>query len=120
MADLATVKVFFENADAHNAFKARAAAALAEWAIAERGETAPSPVTDIWVARQEYARSVLGGGAAGVMRVAESMLPALAVKANDAGLLAEDGEISATDTQIRGTVDDAFVDLFADNVPGVG
>lgn len=116
MADLITVKVFFENADAHNEFKARAATALVEWAIAERESAAPNPVTGIWVARQEYAGRVLGGASA-VMVLAEAMLPALAVKANDAGLISEDGEIDATDAQIRGTIDDAFVDMHAGYVP---
>lgn len=113
---LETVKRFFENADAYAGFLARVEAAIVAKAMALREAAAPSPVTAAWVARQNWAVSVLSG-AASVERQARAMLPALAVKANNAGLLVEDGTITATDQQIVVTIDDDFIDVHAGYVP---
>ena len=110
MADLSTVHLFFDNADAYSAFLARVEVAIVEKAVELRGEDAPEPVTGEWAARQAWAVSVFANTAS-LQAQARRMLPALAVKANDAGLIDEDGEIDATDEQIRGTITDAFVDL---------
>lgn len=116
MADLATVHLFFSNADAYSAFLARVEAAIVEKALTLRAETAPDPVTAAWAARQSWAVTVLSSTPA-LVNQAKRMLPALAVTANDAGLIDEDGFIDATDAQIRATVTDAFVDWHAGYVP---
>lgn len=100
MADLANVWTFYENHDAHSDFLHRVAAATIETALTIREETPPEPVTGLWAARQAWAACSLGDP----LGAASNMLPGLAVKANDAGLLSEDGEITATDSQIRSTV----------------
>ena len=111
-ANLENIWLFFDNADAYNPFLHRVEAALVEKALALRGETAPDPVTGAWAARQTWASIVLSSP--GALRAkARAMLPALAVRANDAGLLSDQGTITATDTQIRATIDDAFVDAHA-------
>ena len=115
---LETVKTFFDNADAYSGFLSRVEAAIVAKAIDLRGETVPAEGVDLWVARQNWAVSVLGG-AGQVAAKARAMLPALATKANEAGLLANDGTISATDAQIVATINDDFVDLHAGYVPGV-
>jgi hypothetical protein len=97
MADLITIRNFFDNADAHSAFLHRVAAAIIESALAIRGEEEPDPMTQLFVDRQLWAVSALQAP----VSTARLMLPALAVKANDAGLLSDAGEISATDAQIR-------------------
>jgi hypothetical protein len=119
MADLANVWNFYDNPDAYAAFLHRVEAAVVEKAVALREEAEPSPVTHDWRARQEWATSVLGGPHH-VAAAAKAMLPALAVKANAAGLLSDTGVITATDNQIRATLDDDFVDLHAGYVPAAG
>jgi hypothetical protein len=116
MADLANVWNFYDNADAYAAFLHRVEAAVVEKAVALREEDEPSPVTEAWIARQQWAVSVLSGPSHAAYQ-AKAMLPALAIKANDAGLLSDTGVITATDNQIRATIDDAFVDLHAGYVP---
>jgi hypothetical protein len=112
----ATVQLFFSNADAHAAFLARVTARLVEWAVAAREAAPPDPVTPAYTARMTFARSVLGGKDAAIAK-ARVLLPALAIRANAAGLIDEDGNITATDTQIQATVDDAFVDLHTSYIP---
>jgi hypothetical protein len=116
MADLSHVQTFWQNADAHAAFLHRVTAALVKKALDVRVEDTPDPVTGAWVARQQWAAGVLSGPT-GALNKARQMLPALAVKANDAGLLGEDGSITATDQQITGILDDDWVDLFAGYIP---
>ena len=116
MASLAHVQTFWDNADAHSAFLTRIAAALVEKAKALREEDPPNPVTAAWVARQEWANYTLQG-APGALTRARLILPALAVTANDAGLLSEDGTINATDNQIRNILTDTWIDMFTDYVP---
>jgi hypothetical protein len=111
----ATVETFFRNADAHSAFLARVTARLVEWAVSTRAACPASP-TGAEYSRQAFAVQVLQGQAQALAR-ARALLPALAVKANDAGLIAEDGTITATDAQITATVDDDFVDLHAGYIP---
>ena len=118
MADLSTVHLFFNNADAYAMFLARVEAAIVEKAIAVRGEAEPAPVTGAWAARQAWAVSVFASTDSLQAR-ARAMLPALAVKANDAGLIDDDGFVDATDTQIRVSIDDDFVDWHAGYVPEV-
>jgi hypothetical protein len=83
MADLATVYQFFNNADAYAGFLHRVEVAIAEKAIAVRGEVAPDPVTGSWVARQNWANSVLASQES-IGTQSKRMLPALAITANDA------------------------------------
>ena len=118
MADLSTVHLFFNNADAYSAFLARVETAIVEKAVELRGEAEPSPVTGAWAARQAWAVSVFANTASLQAR-ARAMLPAMAVKANDADLIDDNGEIDATDAQIRATITDAFVDLHSGYVPEV-
>jgi hypothetical protein len=117
MPELADVQTFWQNADAHAAFLHRVAAAIVERAVAIRQEDPPDPVTAQWRARQQWARSALSG-ADGALAKARQMLPALAVEANDSGLLSETGEVDAADAQIRNIVgDDAWLDTFTDYIP---
>ncbi len=118
MADLANVWNFYDNPDAYAAFLHRVEAAIVEKAMDLRDEAAPNPVTAQWAARQDWAVSVLSG-AAHAAAEAKAMLPGLAVKANNAGLLSEDGVLTATDAQIIATIDDDFIDLHAGYVPEV-
>jgi hypothetical protein len=106
----ATVQLFFSNADAHAAFLSRVTARLVEWAIAAREAAPPDPVTEAYAARMNFANAILAGQAGAVAK-GRAILPALAVKANAADLIDEDGYITATDAQILATVDDAFIDL---------
>jgi len=115
MADLLTIATFFQNADACSAFRYRVAAALVAYAKDER-ENCPASPTAAEVARQEYCALILNGRA-GALAAADQMLPTLAVVANGAGLIDENGSISATDQQITGIVTDALVDVFAGYVP---
>ena len=119
MADLANVWNFYDNADAYAAFLHRVEAAIVAKAIALREEAAPSPVTEAWRARQSWACDVLSGPSTAAAK-ARAMLPALAVKANSAGLISDQGEIDATDAQITATIDDDFVDLHAAFIPEAG
>lgn len=116
MADLSTVHLFFDNADAYSAFLARVETAIVEKAIDVRGEVAPDPVTGKWAARQAWAVSVFANTAS-LQAQARRMLPALAVKANDSELIDENGEIDVTDAQIRSTIDSDLVDMHAGYVP---
>jgi hypothetical protein len=116
MADLQTLWTFATNADANAAFLHRIAAAVVEWAVAERESSAPSPVTDLWRARQDWAVWALKWP----IEAARQLLPSLAVKANDAGLISDAGAITATDAQIRSVVTDALIDLYAGYVPPAG
>jgi hypothetical protein len=109
---LATVRLFLDNADAYAAFLARLEAVIVDKAIDLLSETSPSPVTPEWAARQNWAVGVLLGPPAIAAR-AKAMLPTLVVKANDAGLIDGEGNINVTDTQIRDTIDDEFIDLYA-------
>lgn len=59
MADLSTVRTFFDNADAHSAFLHRVEAAVVETALDVRGEAAPSPMTEVYRSRQRWAVSAL-------------------------------------------------------------
>ncbi len=111
----ATVATFFENADAYASFLKRVTARLVEWAVTER-ENLPASPSPAEAARQTFAIQVLTG-AAGATAQARRLLPALAVKANAAGLIDEIGTITATDAQILATLDDAFIDLHAGYVP---
>lgn len=99
MADLATVHLFSSSADAHADFLARVRVALFEEAVSTR-ETIPASPTAEEVALQEFAIRIFNDP----VEEAKRMLPALAVKANNAGLIANDGTISATDAQVRSTV----------------
>jgi hypothetical protein len=110
--------MFWRNADAHATFLHRVAAAIVETAIELRQETPPSPVTQQWRSRQHWADLALYG-AEGALDKARQMLPALAVKANDAGLLDETGNLTATDTQIRAILTNTWIDLFTRYVPEV-
>jgi hypothetical protein len=109
------VATFFENADAHAEFLKRVAARLVEWAVDERGNIPASP-SAAEVARQNFAVAVLLGSRA-VMAQASKILPALAVRANDADLIDANGYITATDIQIAGVVNSDFIDLHAGHVP---
>ena len=113
---LATVKLFFSNADAYSDFLARVEAAIVAKALELRAEEAPGTITGEWTARQTWAVAVLSGPAQ-TAQEARDLLPSLAVKANDAGLIQEDGTIEATDAQIIATIDDAFIDLHAGYIP---
>ena len=113
----ATVETFFSNRDAHAAFLARVAARLVEWAVVEREAIPPAP-TALEVARQQFAVAVLSG-VDGAMGQARRLLPELAIKANAAGLIDANGNITATDAQIAATVVDALIDLHAGYVPGL-
>ncbi len=106
---------FFQNDASHEQFLRRVSARLVEWAVDER-ENIPASPTGAEVARQEFAVQVLTG-AEGAVAQARKMLPALAIKANDAGLIDQGGSIEATDAQIRATVDDELVELHAGYVP---
>ena len=112
MADLSTVYTFYTNRDAHAAFLHRVQAAVVKAALDVRNEQEPDPMTEAFRARQRWAIEAL----ASPTYKASAMLPGLAVKANDAGLISEAGEISATDAQIRTTVA-ALVDEYSDYVP---
>ena len=112
MADLQTVRTFFDNPDAYSAFLHRVEAALVEEALNVRAEEEPSPMNELFRARQLLAINALNQPA----RWARVFLPALAVKANDAGLLSEQGNITATDAQIRATVAGLF-SPYCDYVP---
>ena len=116
MADLEKVYLFFDSGDHYHEFLHRVGVALVEKALDVRADPEPNPVTGVWVARQHWAGRVLGGSFS-VMGEAKKMLPALAVIANDAGLIDDDGFIDATDTQIRGTITDDLVDKHAAYVP---
>ena len=111
MADLLNVWTFFDNADQYAEFLHRVSAALVETALDVRDEEAPDPVTGGYAARQAWAVAALGGPD-GAQAAAVGMLPALAVKANDGGLLDDEGNLTATDQQIRTTVA-ALVDALA-------
>lgn len=113
----ATVATFFENPDAFAAFLKRVSARLVEWAIDER-ENIPASPSAAEAARQAFAVRVLTG-ANGAMLEAKRLLPALAVKANAAGLIDDQGYITATDAQILATITDAFIDLHAGYVPEI-
>jgi hypothetical protein len=104
MADLATVRTFFDNADAYSSFLHRVEAAVVEAALDIRAEEEPDPMTGLFQARQQLALQVLTAPSTNAKR----FLPALAIKANAAGLMSESGEISATDEQIRSVVADLF------------
>lgn len=117
-ASLANVQTFWDNADAHSAFLARVAAAIVEAAIQIRQGSLPSPITEDWRYRQYWANAVLRG-APGALDKAREMLPALAVKANDAGLLDESGNLDATDAQIRNILSSSWIDIFTGYVPEV-
>lgn len=113
---LDNVYAFFDDADAYSAFLRRVAVAILEKASALRQETAPEPVTATWVARQEWALTVLSSQVAPRNQAAR-MLPGLVVIANDAGYL-DGGDLSdVTDAQIRAALDDAFVDEYAGYYP---
>ncbi len=111
MADLSTIYTFFNNADAHAAFLHRIQTALVETALAVRAENEPDPKTDRFAARQRWARDAL----LNPIHVAHRLLPAIAVKANDAGRIDEQGNVTASDNEIRATVL-SLVDTFADYV----
>lgn len=111
----ATVATFFENPDAYAAFLKRVTARLVEWAVDER-ENVPAQPSAAEVARQTFAVRVLAGPITAVSQ-AMRLLPALAVKANAAGLIDADGTITTTDAQILATVTDAFIDLHAGYIP---
>lgn len=113
----ATVATFFENPDAYAAFLKRVTARLVEWAIDER-ENIPASPSGADAARQAFAIQVLTGPTGATIQ-AKRLLPALAVRANAAGLVDSDGAITATDAQILATVNDAFIDLHAGYVPEV-
>ena len=112
MANLATIRTFFENADAYSAFLHRVEAAIVETALAVRAEEEPDPMTALFVARQNWALYALNHPQA----TARTLLPGLAVKANDAGLLSDAGVIDATDAQIRSTVS-GLVNVYCNYVP---
>ena len=109
------VELFFENAEAHEQFLRRVTARLVEWAVDER-ENVPASPTAAEVARQEFAVQVLTGAGRATAQ-AKKLLPALAVKANAAGLINPVGRIEATDAQIMSTVNDALIELHAGYVP---
>lgn len=109
MADLITVRTFIANKDESAEFLQRCQVALAEVALAER-ENMAATLTPEQSARQEYALRVLASQSA-IVAESERMLTALAIKANDAGLISEAGVITATDTQIRATVAAMFTEF---------
>ena len=100
MADLSTVYTFYNNKDAHAAFLQRLQAALVQKALEVRAEIEPDPMTPQFIARQGWARDVLYHPSFW----GERMLPALAVKANDLGRIDDNGEIDASDAEIRGAL----------------
>ena len=116
-ADLLNLWQFFDNHDAFAEFQHRVEAVLAEKALALREEAAPAPITDRWQARQRWALDILARGVHSLRSEAIAMIPALAVKANTAGLISAEGILTATDAQIRATIDDDFVDVYAGYVP---
>jgi hypothetical protein len=111
-----TVELFFRNVDAHAVFLARVTARLVEWAIAARQAAPPDPVTEAYAARMRYAAVVLSGQPEAIAK-ARALLPALAVVANAAGLLDEEGLIHVSDAHILATIDDDFIDLNTDYIP---
>jgi hypothetical protein len=111
-ADLVTVYTFFRNADAYAAFLQRVTAAVVEAALDVRAESEPSPMTEAFRSRQRWAVSALQRP----VETGRVMLPSLAVIANNAGLLSDEGEIDATDAQIRSSVA-GLVDEMSDYVP---
>ncbi len=115
-ASLENVQMFWRNADAHAVFLHRVAAAIVEAAKDLRQQDPPNPITAGWQARQHWATAALNG-APGALLKARQMLPALAVTANDAGLLSEDGTITATDNQIRNILSATWIDMFTGYVP---
>jgi len=111
----ATVATFFENPDAYEGFLKRVTARLVEWAVDEReNRPAAPPAAD--AARQTFAIQVLTGPT-GATAQAKRLLPALAVKANAAGLIDDTSTSTATDAQILATVNNAFIDLHAGYAP---
>ena len=107
MADLHTVRVFISNGDAHARFLEDTSVAVFEEALALR-ENPTTPATAESEAAQRWALRVFDGP----MREARRMLPALAIKANDAGLIDDNGVITYTDAQMRSVVG-SLVGVFA-------
>jgi hypothetical protein len=112
MATLSTVYTFFVNKDAHAAFLHRVEAAIVKAALDVRNEEEPEPMTESFRSRQRWAVLAL----AGPTLAARAMLPALAILANNAELISEAGEITATDSQIESTVA-SLVDECSDYIP---
>jgi hypothetical protein len=109
-ADLSNLYKFMTSGDHHAAFLHRVAAALQEWAMDARTESSGDAQ---WVERQEWAVWALKNPLA----AATQILPGLATIANDAGFIAADGSIDASDSQIRAAITDALVDRYAGYVP---
>lgn len=110
------VALFFQNADAYSAFRNRLAAALVNYARQERGDTPPDPVTYTWEARQNFCLLILNGKD-GAFAIADRMMPALAVVANEAGKIDSSGNITVTDGEIDSFLTDNRIDWFAGHVP---
>ena len=116
MADLIIVKRFIESGDLNSEFIKRVEVAGYEEAITIR-EANPDPPTTIDVkeqSRQQWALGVF----ANPLAEAKRMLPALAVAANNAGLIDSEGVVTATDAQIRNTVG-GLVEEYIDYVAAV-
>jgi hypothetical protein len=116
MATLLSISTFFRSGEHYTEFQHRTEAALVSKAVALRQEEAPDPVTAEWVARQNWAVSILTGVDAIAVK-AHAMIPALAVIADGLGLLDDDGVLTATDEQITAAITDAFIDMHAGYVP---
>lgn len=117
MADLITVATFFENRDAHADFRIRFAAGLVSYARQKRNSMPSSP-TDVERARQNLCVQILSNRQS-LFNVVDRMLPTIAVIANNAGFLDDQGVIAVTDQQITDFIDDNTLDLFSGYVPEV-
>ena len=99
MASLKMVDEFVREPDLHSEFITQVSAALVEEALDIRQNPA-NPMDAEGSSLQSWAVRVLPNPRAEAVR----MLPTLAVMANNAGLISEEGVVSATDAQIRTTV----------------
>ena len=99
MADLKKTWLFSRKSEKHADFQARVETALVEVALNIRQNPA-NPMTNEGRTLQSWAVRVLPDPE----REAVRMMPTLSVMANDAGLIDNNGNITATDTQIRNTV----------------
>lgn len=114
MAELLNLWKFVSSADYHASFVQRVAAAVQEYAVDLRANIPAAPTAQE-AARHNWAVWALKYPLAAAVQ----LLPGLAVMANNAGFLNDEGEITVSDTQIRGVVDDDLIDRYAGFIPEV-